>query len=577
MARKKRTASHQQDDELESSAGQDSEGDAEEARARLAGILFLSGMSLVGAVVIGGTLMTFFIPYKLVMLAIFRALSLVVTAAALATPLVLWVRSDPEHPGRNFAPARLGIVAFAALMLFSTGAREGLPVLNPIVGGLVCAPGYDTLVAPSVAKGLGVANYLVTEGWFPQCIGKLGFYEPRKLAYMIAMMGVFLALVLLWFALDWPVARLLAARGRRVERFVVTPLLFVLVLSGLFRYPAPFEWATRPLNHVLASTSRPSLMDDAIERDDLAALRSRLEAGDRVDGFYLPKHPPLYKALSFNRLDAARLLLEHGADVNIRDSKDHTALYYAAATGDVPIVEAVLARGADVNIVSRDGETALYRAAKAQRWEIVKLLLERQANPAAGDEAHKSSLLMALAGKAPPEIVELLLERGAAVNVKGEKDFTPLLFAAKNGNWSAVVRIVEHGADVRIADEYGRTALHFAAEISRHGPHDQQERGIAMAALLDRKADVNARDSNGATPLHLMLERITNGLSRGNDWYLQNPGDQKPDLALVSLLVKHGADTTLKTRRPSLTPVDYVRRVSRPEVRRALQSALEGR
>jgi ankyrin repeat protein len=263
--------------------------------------------------------------------------------------------------------------------------------------------------------------------------------------------------------------------------------------------------------------------------------------------------------------------------VNIRDSKDHTALYYAAATGDVPIVEAVLARGADVNIVSRDGETALYRAAKAQRWEIVKLLLERQANPAAGDEAHKSSLLMALTGKAPPEIVELLLERGAALNVKGEKDFTPLLLAAKNGNWSAVVRFVEHGADVRIADEYGRTALHFAAEISRHGPHDQQERGIAMAALLDRKADVNARDSNGATPLHLMLERITNGLSRGNDWYLQNPGDQKPDLALVSLLVKHGADTTLKTRRPSLTPVDYVRRVSRPEVRRALQSALEGR
>ena len=63
------------------------------------------------------------------------------------------------------------------------------------------------------------------------------------------------------------------------------------------------------------------------------------------------------KAASKGRLETARCLLDHGADVNRTSNSGYTALHYAAAYGRLPVVRLLRQRGADPQIKNTDGYT----------------------------------------------------------------------------------------------------------------------------------------------------------------------------------------------------------------------------
>ena len=89
-----------------------------------------------------------------------------------------------------------------------------------------------------------------------------------------------------------------------------------------------------------------------------------------------------------------------------------------------------------------------------------------------------------------------LIAFGADVNAQGDANGrnTPLILAmaAEKNRLALAHLLLDHGANVRLADKHGRTALHVAA---LYGDLD------AARLLLARGADVNARDSEGHTPL----------------------------------------------------------------------------
>ena len=89
----------------------------------------------------------------------------------------------------------------------------------------------------------------------------------------------------------------------------------------------------------------------------------------------------LMLACYHGHLDAARVLLEHGADTEIYNDNGQLPLAAAAFKDYRDIAELLLARGARVDGAAPDGRTALMMAAMFNRTAIVDLMLAHGADP----------------------------------------------------------------------------------------------------------------------------------------------------------------------------------------------------
>lgn len=171
----------------------------------------------------------------------------------------------------------------------------------------------------------------------------------------------------------------------------------------------------------------------AAQRPDGAPMvRLLLEAGAKADARTLVGTTPLCAAAAVN-VDSARMLLDAGADPNAASKTGATALM-AAATGNRESVTLLVARGANVKAATKRGETALADAANRGDIEAVRLLLDKGADVNSVDFRGYTPLMhAAYYDQATPELIQLLLDRGANVHVTGEGE-TPVSIAAKRGD-----------------------------------------------------------------------------------------------------------------------------------------------
>ena len=85
---------------------------------------------------------------------------------------------------------------------------------------------------------------------------------------------------------------------------------------------------------------------------------------------------PLHSSVAGQHLELSRLLLQHGADVNARQEGGYTPLQAAAQNGQREMVELLFAYGADKTPSNRDGKTALDYAREGGYHEVITLLAE---------------------------------------------------------------------------------------------------------------------------------------------------------------------------------------------------------
>jgi ankyrin repeat protein len=133
--------------------------------------------------------------------------------------------------------------------------------------------------------------------------------------------------------------------------------------------------------------------------------------------------------------------------------------------------------------------------------------------------------LLAALSQGHIEVAELLLKRGANVNVRGAEGRTMLLIALSrlqnNYNIPSIVKfLLTHGADVNAQDDSLTTSLHLAAQRVQLG---------AVQILLEHGADANAKSNYGSTPLCMLL-------------YNSQYKDKDNLVNLALLLLKHGAE-----------------------------------
>ncbi|KAF8494849.1 hypothetical protein F5888DRAFT_1947553 [Russula emetica] len=101
--------------------------------------------------------------------------------------------------------------------------------------------------------------------------------------------------------------------------------------------------------------------------------------GRRTALDYASQGSSKHRYLGLSLTKVARLLLEHGADVNALGSDRFTALHTAAQTGTIEVVRVLLEHGADVGAETEDGKTAFQLARGEEGTGIKKLLSEHGA------------------------------------------------------------------------------------------------------------------------------------------------------------------------------------------------------
>jgi uncharacterized protein len=203
---------------------------------------------------------------------------------------------------------------------------------------------------------------------------------------------------------------------------------------------------------ILAMTS-PAHTEDARDQaliagsanGDLAAVGRLLAEGADVKARDGRGRTALLVATHGNHAAVARALIAAGADVNAKDSIEDSPYLYAGAEGRVEILKMTLAAGADLKATNRYGGTALIPAAHHGHPEAVTILLATAIDKDHVNRLGWTALLEAvILGDEPThtEIVRLLVEAGANVNLADRDGVTPLGHARRRG-FATMARILE--------------------------------------------------------------------------------------------------------------------------------------
>lgn len=152
---------------------------------------------------------------------------------------------------------------------------------------------------------------------------------------------------------------------------------------------------TQPENMSFTPEQITALFIDAARSGDTALLKQFLDAEMPVNCTDSRGYTPLIVATYNEQLDAARLLLDHGANPNDVDDKGATALSGVAFKGFEDIAELLISKGATIDKPNHSGRTPLMFAVMFGRESMARRLLQHGADPEIRDAEGMSAREMA--------------------------------------------------------------------------------------------------------------------------------------------------------------------------------------
>jgi len=309
-----------------------------------------------------------------------------------------------------------------------------------------------------------------------------------------------------------------------------------------------------------------------VEAEDLEAVKLLHRHGARINHQNNTGASMLLGTVLHKKFEVLEYLLANGADINMSDNNGQSplmqavpygsnkpketykwvekflthkpkldfeqlkgdggfsAMHLAARFGLVDIGKLLLDSGATLDIKSLlTGGTPLHTAASANQIDFAKMLIKRKANLEIVDKFGSTPLLTA-ALRMDPDMVEVLVDAGAAVNVKSTVNplVTPMVFAAGNPNplehrknVAIIKYLLSHKGDINFPSSNGTTPLIAAARKPDHS--DGYDRA---SLLIDKGAKLDQTNDKGETALMLAA----------------GAGNEK----LVKLLIEKGADVNKK-------------------------------
>ncbi|CAF2402053.1 unnamed protein product [Rotaria sp. Silwood2] len=215
----------------------------------------------------------------------------------------------------------------------------------------------------------------------------------------------------------------------------------------------------------------------------------------------------IHEAAVAGNSEKLKLLIENGANVNLKDSKGLRPLHYATWQGRTESVFILLRSGANVNEQSLDGDTPLHLASQYGHHEIVQLLLFHHADPTILNRRQLTSIELACEHGHLHVVNSLihnkLCQQMILNNSNNNEQITPLHLAAKNGHTDIVRLLLLNGIDINRMTINDGSALHVAC---RNGRYETAK------LLLECGIDVNLRNSYEQTASEVVIKQKS-----GND------------------------------------------------------------
>jgi len=291
---------------------------------------------------------------------------------------------------------------------------------------------------------------------------------------------------------------------------------FILAVVGLIAVAALF----------LAQAQQGKLAS-LIQAGNHKAALDMIRAGADVNEAQPDGTRPIHWAVYRVDYDVLEALIAKKAKANVTNELGSTPLAEAVKLNDVRMVKMLLDAGSGPEGANADGETALMLAIKDGSLPIVQMLVNAGANVNAVEKVQEQTPLMwaADATQNAAEMVKLLIAKGAKVNARAKftdwpsqitsepraqyhsyGGLTPLLYAARNGCYQCVEALVAAGADVNLPSPESVTPLLIALD---YGHND------VAKFLMDHGANPKVWDVYGRTALYIAVDKKEGGTGGG--------------------------------------------------------------
>lgn len=267
----------------------------------------------------------------------------------------------------------------------------------------------------------------------------------------------------------------------------------------------------------------------AIEEGSYELVTSILESGADPNYRWKNGETPLMLASSLGHTDIVRTLIKNGADIKLKDNEQQTPLFWASSHGQYEVAEYLLNAGAGFSIVNKNGDTPFTASFSA--------------------EINEDDFM---------SVIRVFLNKGADINERRKSDGTTLLMmVAEIGNADIVSALMDAGADFRIKDNNGLTALDYAKRARRQETVKLLTRAESSASETtdDLKAQIkkNKKILIDAV-IEGLVEKVRKLLSVGvNIDFRDNLGYtalayacEQNHINIVKELIKHKANIELK-------------------------------
>lgn len=291
-------------------------------------------------------------------------------------------------------------------------------------------------------------------------------------------------------------------RGAKVEGFKQTGMIpetidhdTHVILDIIMKYGAnkygPTSQSVMPLNAAMIKGKDAGWADYFITKYkvDVNHLGKAGSDGDE---------PAINQAAFFDNVEGLKMLVNHGANINLSTSQGINAIQKAAQHNSLNAAKYLIEQKANLNGYNSTFFNAISYAALGYHLEMLDLLVKggadvnevSKASPWAGPLARLAMSFNPLDKKSRLNTIKKLLDLGANPNVLHAQDMTAIMCAAKLGTsegWKAAVDnceiLIKSGANVNLANSAGETALMLASQAGN---------SKLVNLLIKSGADVNA-------------------------------------------------------------------------------------